>query len=82
MPLGSVKYTDRMKPWSTTGVTSEPGREQALAQHLERVLVGDVEGDVVELDGAVGSGPRPAWRRSRPLHLEERDGVPRPISKK
>ena len=24
MPFGSVKYTDRMKPWSTTSVTSHP----------------------------------------------------------
>jgi hypothetical protein len=24
MPFGSVKYTERMKPWSTTSVTSEP----------------------------------------------------------
>src|SRR5436189_299990 len=30
MPFGSVKYTDRMNPWSTTSVTSEPAASNRL----------------------------------------------------
>ena len=56
-------------------MTSEPGGEQPLAQHLERVLVGDVERDVVELDGAVARPARGLGERLGALDLEERDGV-------
>ena len=75
MPFGSVKYTERMKPWSTTVGDLGARREQPLAQHLERVLVGDVERDVVELDGAVARPARRLGERLGPLHLEERDRV-------
>jgi hypothetical protein len=49
--------------------------EQPLPQHLERVLVGDVEGDVVELDGAVGGTPGRLGEGLGPRHLEEGHGV-------
>ena len=54
------------------------GRQEPLAQHLERVLVGNVEGDVVELDGAVARPAGGLGEGLGPGHLEEGDRVAAP----
>ena len=60
------------------------GALQALLQRDERVLVGQVEGQVVELaGGGIGYAGRPGEGLDRGVRvLEEGDGALRPSSKK
>ena len=76
MPFGSVKYTERMKPWSTTSVTSHPAALRRSRSAQQRLLVGQVERQVVELDRPrVGHAGRLGERLDLDVGvLEEGDG--------
>jgi hypothetical protein len=78
MPFGSVKYTERMKPWSTTEVTA-PGLEESLRaararpRRARRTRCGRA--------GWRDRWPRGLGELSAPV-TEEGDGVPAAHPKK